>query len=245
MMINKSQAISLDTVLGKARNRIYRIAIELEGGWQTPPKGCEIVRDGSVSFRTSALVAGNLQYIGELQSGPIEVSTFPAWMHTCYPAAVNETCGMHIHMSFKEAFRYARLMRPEFPATVLDYVGRWAQKEGLGKDHPIWARLRGERDHCQPLYWADLQIKTTSKDYDKTRKGHRYTTINYPYGRYKTIECRLLPMMETEKLGIKAVQHVLDITNAFLVVTAKRQDKTIAQLDDDGSELTVHRQEYV
>ena len=253
MKIHKSLAINIDKFLGKATNKLYRIGIELEGGWETPPKGYEIVRDGSVVIQQDMSSShARPWFTGELQSGPIEVEKFPApikkfpaWMLAYYPPHVNETCGLHVHMSFREAFRYARLMQPEFPATVLDYVERWARNEGLAENHPIWDRLMGKKDHCQPLYWADLQAKVGSKDYDKMRKGHRYTVINYAYGRYKTVECRLLPMMESPEQGIRAVQELINITNAFLVATAKREEKVEIQVRDTGEAFVEHRREYV
>lgn len=267
--------LNIDGVLGKAKNRIALIGVELEGGWTSLPPGVNLVHDGSVRNLVPPPSSGGPSYTADqieamvqdrlsratrgrglstrqvqqverdvrsmvaqelrggvpLQTGEIPSPVMPpsevgVWMRRYYPQAVNGTCGLHVHMSFESALHYQRLMVPSYQATILDYVGKWAKEEGLKKDHPIWNRLSGDSRYCQHKFWPDHQVRTRAKDHDQQREGHRYTVINFCYLSNGTVECRLLPMMETADQGVRAVQRVLDITNAFLV---KERDRTKAR----------------
>lgn len=177
---------------------------------------------------------------GELPSEPLEPSKFVAWMKKFYPSHVNETCGLHVHMSFESALHYQRLMTPAYQGTVVRYLTDWAKEEGLPSSHPIWSRLKGESRYCQLKYFADAQAQTRSKSYDQSRPGHRYTAINYPFLQHGTVEVRILPMMENVDQGIRSVQRVLDITNAFLVTAAKKEDKAATAIVGDPTDRFVH-----
>lgn len=163
-------------------------------------------------------------------------------MKTFYPHLVDASCGMHVHMSFKTAFTYQRTMVPTFPATIVASVKSWATAEGLPKDHPLWPRLEGKSRYCQHTFDADNQVLNTTKDFVQDRKGHRYTVINYNYGRTNTIECRLLPMMQTVEQALRAVQTILDTTNNFLVATAEREKKVVSEVVvDSGTGIRISK----
>jgi len=223
--------IDLTKALGKARNRVYRVGIELEGGWKTLPKGARLLRDGSIIFSDAEVVAGDIRQVGELVSPPLAVvekdavSTlhFPTWLTASYPSSVNDSCGLHVHMSFKSAFTYQRLMTSQYPATILRYMSLWANKN-LPLSHPIWPRLAGKNEYCQHTFYAEDQVTRADKDYDHHRVGNRYSVIVYPWSRHQTVECRLLPMMSGSLLAYQAIKEILDITNAFLLATAKREE---------------------
>lgn len=158
------EPLKIDKLLGKVRNRIYLVGIELEGGWsKLPDTGTALVRDGSIHLekgvrgepplipftREEIMAEAALRYgagatfnprqiqqiaammeenrvankyshlkIGELPSPPMEVKKFPLWMTKYYPSHVNDTCGLHVHMSFKSALHYQRLMIPEYSKTI-------------------------------------------------------------------------------------------------------------------------------
>lgn len=237
--------VNLDKVLGKTRNRVFRVGVELEGGWGILPKGVRLLRDGSIRFTDAEIMKG-IESIGELTSPPLAVRAeeatsslhYPAWMSACYPKFVNESCGLHVHMSFKSAFTYQRLMTPAFPATILAYMTRWAKDEGLSDIHPIWPRLAGKNEYCQHTFYADDQVEKVDKDYDHHRVGNRYSVIVYPWSRHQTVECRLLPMLDTVEQAINAVKEILNITNAFLVMTAKREEKIKGEYCADEEKLS-------
>lgn len=223
-------ALDVQKFLGKPRNRIYRVGVEVEGGWAVLPPllpGMEIIRDGSV-FKTpggdviAPVVNGKPIRIGELPSPPLIPIQTALWLKRFYPTHVNSTCGLHVHMSFTRLNHYNQLMTPDYQATVFSELTAWATREGLEKDHPIWARLTGEYEYCNGGYYADTQVHEGEKDYDHFRPGNRYTAIAYRFKRYETIECRILPMFAGWEQAYRAVRHILDVTNACLMVTAKK-----------------------
>jgi hypothetical protein len=216
-------AVNLERVLQnpeKIRNRIGHIGIELEGGWDKEPLHNRVIRDGSV-------IIPGVNYVGEVVSDPIDISksfkTAEEWIHKNYPNKVNETCGLHIHFSFQSLLNYVRVMPSEFSATIVKQAEIWALDNKLEKDHPIWARLLGLRNHCQLVHSAEDQILNTQKDYDRKRVGHRYSAVNYAYGRTGTAEIRVLSMMETPDKAVEIIKHMLLVVNAFLVATGKKE----------------------
>ena len=217
--------LAIDAYLGKAKNRIAKVGVELEGGWKVVPPGIELHHDGSVAVSPPD---GTRVRSGELPSPPLLVKDFPVWMKQYYPSHVNATCGMHVHMSFESALHYSRLMTPEYPATIVEYVRQWATNEKLPATHPIWDRVSGKSRYCRLEFDADRQIRATSKAFTQDRPGHRYTVINFCYSYHGTLECRLLPMMDTAEQGIEAVQLILDITNAALLSMKKKEEKVQA-----------------
>ena len=255
---------------GKVKSRIYRLGVELEGGWNKPtPHGTKLEHDGSVQISIPATkiedvysksqidqarlagidlvasLAGKYKkiYTGEIPSMVLEEKDFPAWVTKYYPDYVNETCGMHVHMSFNSALHYNKLMNPSFTACVVEYLKSWAKGEGLAKSHSIWNRLLGKNQYCQPKFYADEQSRKAHKDHNREGHGNRYTIISYPYTLKGTIECRVLPMMETPDQAIRAIQAVIDVTNAFLVVKADRKEerKKGHVIISPGDEVYVNR----
>lgn len=226
-------AIDVSRLLGqpeKIRNRIAAIGIELEGGWTRQPAPYRIIRDGSVKNLVGP-------HIGELPSPPLAIlksfDEAEAWIRKCYPPQVNDTCGMHMHFSFDTLLNYMRVMPSEFSATVVREAARWAEEENLPRTHPIWNRLDGRSEYCQLIHSVEDQILNTGKDYDKNRVGHRYTAVNYNYGRTGTVEIRLMPMMANVDLALSAIKRMLAVVNSFLVATAKREVTHEAVVEKD------------
>lgn len=211
------KSVDLTNVV-KSKNRIYRLGIELEGGWDKPPKSGKIERDGSVAVDC-------IYAQGELPSPPLAVEDYKQWMIDHYPHKVNDTCGMHIHMSFQSALTYQRLMDPKYPATILAYVRKWSKDQKLKDNHPIWHRLNGDSPYCRHQFTADDQVMAVDKDFNRERRGNRYTVVNYCWSRTSTLECRLLPAMSSVELAIDAIDNLINITNGFLVATAKKEAK--------------------
>ena len=234
--------VDIDRAREKVRNRVYRVGIELEGGWdQLPAPTNRLAHDGSVQFgrRPGETMP---RYHGEMPSGVLDVvksspTYWGSWVRANYPQHVNDTCGMHVHLSFKTAFAYNRIMRAEYPATVVEEFKKWSKREDLAAEHPIWNRLAGKCRYCQLKFDADNQVINRDKDHNQDRAGHRYTVINYCWARYNTAECRLLPMMVDAPLATRAIQELIDVTNAFLLATGKREERLVAgHAVDEGME---------
>ena len=168
-------------------------------------------------------------YKGEIVSKPIPVEKIAPWVKKCYPTHVNETCGLHVHMSFHYRSNYARLMTPEFTPFIVGAVKAWAEAEDLPKDHPQWERvLKQNHHHCAHQYLAEGQIKMTKKDYESRGKSYsRYTFVNYCAGQHNTagggtVEVRGLSMPANADMATRAIMAVLDGTNQFLSKVRQR-----------------------
>lgn len=244
-------------------SKIKLAGIELEGAWKAVPEGVKLVdsitpgwnelgRDGSLSKSVDGITPSFRDrldrtiypYVGELPSHPMETSEIGKWLADRYPDEVGPECGLHIHISLKNPLVYMWLMDDEaYPATVVEYIKRWAEKEKLPKTDPIWNRLAGKCAHCQHEHWPKEQSTTLHKDYNKERKGNRYTAIAFHYLRdgLGTIECRLGSMPKTADQAHRYVEEFLSITNRYLVATAKREVRQVATVVDDqpGYELTL------
>ena len=180
---------------------VHLIGIELEGGFNNP---CAFLleHDGSVS------VDADLN--GEIPSPPLKPKDVPQWMNEHYPDAVNVSCGMHVHVSLRKPYYYARLMEPEFHTYIKDSLTTWGKKVGIRDDHPFWPRLRGENRYCLDQFYPELQVSHRDKS------DSRYTQLNYTWARYRTIECRVLPAFVLPEIGIAAVYAVVDSFERFL-----------------------------
>lgn len=240
-------ALDLSKALSKPiRNRIAAIGVELEGAWKKDPTPYRVIRDGSVKDFEYPFCDYRL---GELPSEPLSTikgmdKVAAPWIRKYYPDKVNHTCGLHVHMSFVHLLNYMRVLRSEYPMTVVEEMKKWANANKLPKDHPIWARLEGKSEYCQFVYSGPEQILNRNKDYDKVRTGNRYSVINYNWARTGTVECRLLPMMDTSDLAVNAIQHLVNVTNAFLVVTAQREKALKVEIGDGANSREV-REIYV
>lgn len=223
----KVESLNLDKILGKPKNRVSCVGVELEGAWRELPPGIALERDGSVFGGARQIVGA--PHVGELPLGPCQPGAIVKFMKKYYPHKVNETCGMHIHMSFENVLHYQWLMTQEYQETMVEYLSRWAKDEGFNPKHHIWGRLAGKSDFCQNKFWPDAQVAFNRKDHDRERDGHRYTIVHY-CGRQMTIEIRVLPMMDTVEQAIRAVKMVILITSASLFLLGKKEQPERAKV---------------
>lgn len=260
MTFTENDAIDLSKYIGGARrlkNRIFRVGIELEGAWNTTIlrerlspnlyKTFRPTHDGSVRITAQEMgVTSSFEadkwYVGELPGPPLDPVKgskldFRAWMKEFYPHKVNKTCGMHVHMSFNSALTYQRLMVVSYPASVVKYCKTWATETKIPKEHCLWDRLAGNSVYCQHVFYPDEQVVPTRKDFNQTRKGHRYTVINFPFSINQTTECRLLPMFDDKEVAIAAIENLIEVTNAFLVATAKKEVEFQSEVVPEESTL--------
>lgn len=228
--------LDIDRALARLpRNRIARVGVELEGGWSTLPPGVPRLEPDTSVFR--GLVPSGLQ-CGELPLGPMPPIYMPKAVKRHYPSKVDATCGMHVHMGFETLLQYSLLAdSPAYQETVIEYMGRWGKEVRLPDTHPLWSRLKGESVYCQKKFWPQEQMGTTRKDHDQRRVGHRYTMIHYCWGRYQTVECRLLPMMDTPELAISAITALLNLTNAYLVTVDKTKVRDKGKIELDNGDI--------
>lgn len=215
---------SIEDLIGKCKNRVHRVGIELEGGWEVLPKNVRALhQDVSVKIPNFA------GHLGEIASAPLGI-TWPKWVRDHYPHINNETCGLHVHMSLRRQLHYMRLMTPAYTEVLVRSLFKWAGEQGIPHAHPLWNRLAGKNRFCSLDFYADAQVTNIGKTDNRRR-----TFVNYPYGLHSTVECRGLSMMPTVDLAVEAIQRVLDVTNAFLVLQARKEAAThaVALMDQE------------
>lgn len=256
---------------GKLKNRIAGVGIELEGAWVQQPK-FGVIRDGSVDIRVAVpkkftkqpydltdadrrKLAAELnewkrdfepKYVGEIPSPRLEMDGVQNFMRENYPKYVNASCGLHVHMSFQYLINYNRLMTPDFTPFMVKGLLNWAEEEKLAKDHPLWPRLqKPDHNHCAHIYLGEGQSKITRKEFSSRGTSHsRYTAINYCFAQHRTVECRLLSMMDEWEQGYRAVSEVLNITNRFLSKQRSKELKLQGRVPRTGI-ITQERRVYV
>ena len=205
------------------KGRIWKVGLELEGQWDKRPSVeplGNVQPDGSVRFESSL----NAFHTGEISSPPLEIIEVVSYVRGAYPSRVNSTCGLHVHMSFRSRYAYQILMDPLYQDVMFSAIAKWVREEGLPEDHHVWTRLSGNHRHCQRRFLADAQVRVERKRYGYTEsEDSRYTAINYPWLQHGTVECRLLPMMETADEAIRGIMVVLNTTNLFLSCWRERE----------------------
>lgn len=250
--------LNLDARFGHVKNRIAKVGIEVEGGWTVLPEGVKQANhDGSVFKAGLPPGCPLLVTKGELASPPIEPALLGSWTRKHHPQVVDPSCGLHMHIGVKKAEYYNLLMdSPDYQATIVGYLRKWATENAIPKDHCLWERLTGNNRYCRNLFWPELQAIKSGKEHDVERdgnkKGHRYTIVNYCWGLgFETLEIRVLPMMPTPALSVSALRKLVDVTNAYLAEVApknlegRRGLKFKAGLTLDADEAAVQKKRVI
>lgn len=202
-----------------ATRRWLSMGIELEGSYTrnlpteiaAAVKGATAKRDGSIS--------GLRGHMSEITTRVHEhLDPLMEDITKLYPDLVNGTCGLHAHNQFT-MLDHGLLTEQRF----FDYFQeRWeawgkANNDAMGAQGEFfWIRLRGRRipgaarNYCEMVNKALVQLSDSNAE-------HRYTAVNFSaWHKYKTVECRLLPMMPTAELAVSAMRELSDIYDSYL-----------------------------
>lgn len=198
---------------------IHRVGIELEGGWNGGID-FQLDHDGSVNV--------DADNWGELPSPPIRPAEIEKWMMDHYPDACNATCGMHVHVSVNQSLHYARLMEKQFHEHLKKSLKAWGEDPSIKirENHPFWERLAGLNRFCLDKHIPEAQI------FHREKSETRYTQLNYTWERYRTVECRILPMFKHVEIAILAVFAVVDAFETYLRVQEKEKSIEVALEED-------------
>jgi hypothetical protein len=214
--------------------RIFRVGIELEGGWRYPMREDQILhQDASVHAPMGAgedtkdpLYAIYEECVGELVSPPMRKKEVGPWLEKNHPPGWYSLCrcdrrcsvGLHVHVSLKADADYARLMNPAFFRFFLsrayDFANRFQNQQKLYGF--LSSRLRGENRFCLSTLDTQRQIGLLDKPQSGPRRDVRRTILNYPYGMHKTIECRVFPMFPSWGMAKEAVFLFIHSVEDFL-----------------------------
>lgn len=186
------------------------VGVELEGGWDSPPRN--LGRDGSV--------IGVEGTPGEMASPKLYPFDWRSWVQSYYPTSVNDTCGLHVHVSFYNKVSYARIMDFEFYQFFLWYMTAWGERQKVPKSDAFWTRLAGHNHYCSRVHRPMQQVT------DRGKGGRRYTQLNYCWSLHGTVECRLLPGFRDIQRGLAGIEAVLNSYELYLR-GCKGQEPTI------------------
>jgi hypothetical protein len=187
---------------------IDKIGVELEGGWDNEPNNLK--GDGSVDVPSD--------YSGEVVSPPLTFHKALNWTVENYPDMVNDTCGLHVHISLKNNLLYSRLTSRRFYVYFLTRMTEWGKQAGLSPSHRFWDRLEGNNTYCLKKFIPGRQISLQEK------QEERYCHINYCYSLHGTIEFRLLPMFNKKETAVKAITEIVYIVKDWL--SMQKREKT-------------------
>lgn len=193
---------------------IDMVGVELEGGWDVPPKP-DIVHDDSITLR-------GVPFIGEVQSDPGDLEYVSKFIKENCPDYVDPSCGFHIHISLKSTNAYLTLTDKKFHTFLKTRSKAWAENRGLKPTHRFYKRLSGENKHCQDLFRPEEQIVCKTKDEARKKSGTnpddqiRRTHLNYCYGIHRTLENRLFPCDTNPEILISAVELFIEVVEEYL-----------------------------
>ncbi len=189
-------------------------SVEIEGHYDEGEVSCEC---GDPCDCSSAYCC-NCESRKETSAGDIGEVASPAfrslgsvqeWLRKTWPSESNETCGLHVHVSFPPGLTGA-LASDKFLNYALRKLEAWGRSHKLVKDDSaFWHRLEGGNSYCLKENHSERQIMGG---------GTRYTMFNFAaWHEHKTVECRLFPMFEGgAEVACEAVAVLLDIYQSYL-----------------------------
>ena len=190
---------------------INRVGVELEGGWSYIPVGS--VPDGSVNDF-------GCEFSGELPSPAFPYwGSLQRWIQDHYPDFVDNSCGLHVHISLKNQGNYPRLMDDAFTNWAQRYLGHfWQKTRGLSlTEHSrLRHRLAGGNTYAQ------TEVRSLEQRSLLRKTSIRYTHWNFCYALHGTVECRILPMFATPDTALLGIASVIRCVNAWLYGGAQR-----------------------
>ena len=208
-------------------DHINLVGVELEGLWLKSRTPKNPVHDGSVKFLD---IKEPGCFVGETVSPPLTKEQVKGWIDENYPARVNDTCGLHIHISVRSDKDYIRLMSKDFECYFHDSMNKFGMRMGYNKEHPFWSRLRGSNPFCAKDFKPEEQVIRNDK------RGPRYAQLNYCFGLHGTLECRLFHASENPVEIYKCVQEFINCVENFLEmpeVKFKNFEKTFEIYESD------------
>lgn len=205
-------------------NIIDKVGIEIEGGWDWAClPDAEIKRDGSVRFSSDVK-------IGEIVSRPYKGSNIlKAWFFKNYPTHTNETCGIHVHISFLQTAFYTALTDIAFKDYFIQGMQKWGQENKIDPIHAFWYRLAGNNQYCLNNNWnPETQISSTSKN------SSRYCIWNFCHSLRGTAECRLLPTFKDHEIAWSAIQHIISLVKDWCLTYKYEYENSVVEVEDES-----------
>lgn len=126
-----------------------------------------------------------------------------------YPDQVNATCGGHTHYSFESFLYYCLTMDISFVRGLIKMIIDFANNDATDEEDitTILNRVHGGVSYSRAEFNPISQIDGS---------GDRYTHVNYPYSKHKTIEIRVLPMMQEKNDMSLLLEKTTDYVDSYV-----------------------------
>lgn len=201
----------------KKDQRWLKLGVELEGGWKEDYRKVAQLVVGAQG-KTDSSVHDLPGYLGEITTAAhSDLEALKADIVKLHPDHSNYTAGFHIHASFSDV-DLSMLTSEDFWVYFKKRWEKWGKEweDKMHKDDKsaFWNRLhcRGDqaKTYCKDEFIPGKQLKEMNRD-------DRYTQLNFvAYAKFKTVECRVLPMFRTPAITLAAVDELADIYTSFL-----------------------------
>lgn len=185
-----------------------------DGSVEIDHDGCscycgELLSDETCSCCRGDCDHSDYQYVGELLSIPMTFDKVKEWLFRNYPLEYNKTCGMHVHLSFKNNLEYSKFCSREFYEFFKRKIKYWADNSGVKKDSLFYSRLDSKNGFCKDKFDCKNQL---------TSMGDRYCILNFCHSKHKTIEIRLSHLWQNQEYAFMYISNCVDIFNEWLVI---------------------------
>lgn len=162
---------------------------------------------------------------GEWSSPPLFFTRHHNWqalLPEWWPASVNDSCGMHVHLGLNSARDYARLLDLGHTFTQ-EFVGDLKRNFQTGSfshwyERPIALRRFNYNNYCAVPDDPGFPLRQfVSGD-------SRYTAVNFTaYRAHGTVELRILPAIIHASRGVELIEYALAFTNDYLSTKGRLQ----------------------
>lgn len=231
---------------------INKIGIEVECGVDPEESGSEIpgfnvTRDGSLRD-SEGVNTDLLEYVSEAHKYPNQIEDLGLSVEDIYEIVndINDSMGLHIHVSFNKDEYYYRIASKKFH----DYfVERLKQTELWENNFRLRKRVEGgennvrPRDDCQHFCKPIEDPKDIDRQLQRSGSGLKYKRIVYFKHKFDTVEFRLFPAMETPEEVMKAVNFTTKAINSFLQETKYTKQAEIKSYKKDQLMTTEQNEE--
>lgn len=229
------------------RQKVDKIGVELEGGWDKVFSDAVIEHDHSVKnlpneYILSSITGKAPKHIGEIPSKPFaSLEELKVWLVKHYPIALNSTCGFHVHISLRKNLYYSQLMDRAFLKFFRSKATTWGKEEAIPTGSPFWVRLSGKNKFCTSTFIPHQQSQLIIKEQNDAR---RYTMFNYCFGMHGTMECRIAPMFPTAEQAFSWVKLVVETAEEWLSSRPPEKVRTFRLKTRDLDALSEVRRDY-
>jgi len=199
---------------------IAAIGLELEGGWQNLSQlKSDYQNVPSIQFHADSSIDAVSGSAHEICIGPLSPSrAFDMILeHGIYPDSVNQSCGLHMHVSFLKKAHYT-LVSSHKTELWNDYLlptykafEAWLPQRDFKR---LWQRIDpANHERCSPSRHEGINGAYCCP----VQSANRYAAINLEaLSEHKTIELRATGAIESPANAVKALGLLLDSIQKFL-----------------------------